>query len=226
VKTADLIDALAQDAPVRWKLSSLLAMAFAVGAVIAAVIFMAGVHMRPDFSVASQTMRVQFKFLFALTLLSGAAGAMVQAGRPESGRPALGLPELGFLGAMSGPWPFLLAAAPVLLVVAVIAELFAMPSRSWMPRLIGQNAMYCLTIIPALALAPLACLLLAFREGAPARPGLAGAVAGLAAGGIAAVLYASHCPDDSPLFVAVWYSSAIAAVVAAGRFAGTRLLKW
>jgi hypothetical protein len=219
VKTADLIDVLAQDAPVRWKLSSLLAMAFAVGAVIAAVIFMAGVGMRPDFSVASQTMRVQFKFLFALTLLSGAAGAMVQVGRPESGRPELGLP-----GAM--PWPFVLAAAPVLLVLAVIAELFAMPSRSWMPRLIGQNAMYCLTIIPGLALAPLACLLLALKESAPARPGLAGAVAGLAAGGIAAVLYASHCPDDSPLFVAVWYPSAIAVVVAAGRFAGTRLLKW
>jgi hypothetical protein len=216
VNTADLIDVLAHDAPVRWRLPSLLAMAFAVGAVIAAVIFMTGVHMRPDLSVAGQTMRVQFKFLFALTLLSGAAGAVAQAGRPE----------LGFPGATLGPWPFVLAAAPVLLVLAVITELVAMPSRSWMPRLVGQNAMYCLAIVPALALAPLACLLLALRESAPARPGLAGTMAGLAAGGIAAVLYAAHCPDDSPLFVAVWYSSAIAAVAAVGRYAGTRLLRW
>jgi hypothetical protein len=211
VKTADLIDVLAQDAPVTWRLPGLLAMAFAVGAVIAVVIFMAGVGMRPDLSVAGQTMRVQFKFLFALTLLSGAAGAVTQVGRP---------------GAAPGPWPFVLAAVPVLLSVAVIVELLMTPARSWMTLMRGQNAMFCLTIIPALALAPLACLLLALREGAPSRPGLAGAVAGLAAGGFGAVLYASHCPDDSPLFVAVWYSFAIAVVAAAGHFAGARLLKW
>jgi hypothetical protein len=220
VKTADLIDVLAQDAPVRWRLPSLLAVAFAVGAVIAAVIFMFGVGMRPDLSVASHTMRVQFKFLFALTLLSGAAGAVTQVGRPEFGRSGLGH------ASALGPWPFVLAVAPVLLVVAVVAELIAMPARSWMPRMIGQNAIFCLTIIPALALAPLAALLLALKESAPARPGLAGAAAGLAAGGIAAILYASHCPDDSPLFVAAWYSTAIAVVVAVGGFAGPRLLKW
>jgi hypothetical protein len=211
VNTADLIDVLAQDAPVRWRLPSLLAMAFAVGAVIAAIIFMIGVGMRPDMSVAGHTMRVQFKFLFALTLLSGATGAVAQVGRP---------------GTTPGPWPLVLAAVPVLLGLAVIAELFATPAQSWMPRLMGRYSMYCLTIIPALALAPLACLLFVLRESAPARPGLAGAVAGLAAGGIAALLYASHCPDDSPLFVAAWYSSAIAFVVAIGYLAGARLLKW
>ncbi|MCL2429688.1 MAG: NrsF family protein, partial [Alphaproteobacteria bacterium] len=61
---------------------------------------------------------------------------------------------------------------------------------------------------------------------APRSPGLAGAAAGLAASGAAVVLYASHCPDDSPLFVAVWYSSAIAIVAAAGFLAGARLLRW
>jgi hypothetical protein len=211
VKTADLIDVLAQDAPVRWKLSSLLAAAFAAGVTMAAVIFMLCVHMRPDLSEASHTMRVQFKFLFALTLLTGAAGAVSRTGRP---------------GAPATPWTAVLGAVPVLVGLAVATEMFAMPARSWMPRLIGQNAMYCIAIIPALSLPPLACLLAALRESAPARPGLAGAAAGLAAAGIAAVLYASHCPDDSPLFVAVWYSSAIAAVTAVGYLAGTRLLKW
>jgi hypothetical protein len=73
---------------------------------------------------------------------------------------------------------------------------------------------------------PLACLVFALTESAPARPGLAGAAAGLAAIGIAVVLYAWHCPDDSPLFVAVWYSSAIAIVAAAGYLVGCRLLRW
>ena len=54
----------------------------------------------------------------------------------------------------------------------------------------------------------------------------AGAVAGLAAGGIAAAIYAWHCPDDSPLFLATWYSLAIAIVVAAGFLLGRRLLRW
>jgi hypothetical protein len=211
VKTAHLIDVLAQDAPVRWRLSGLLAMAFAVGAVIAAAIFAFGVGMRPDMSVAGHTMRVQFKFLFALTLLSGAAGAVAKVGRP---------------GATAGPWVMVLGTAPVLLALAVVAELLATPVQSWIPHLIGRNSVYCLTILPALSLAPLACLLVALRESAPAQPGLAGAMAGLAASGIATVLYASHCPDDSPLFVAVWYSSAITVVVALGFFAGARLLKW
>jgi hypothetical protein len=216
MRTAHLIDVLAQDATVKWRLSSRLAMAFAVGVAIAVLFFVFGVGIRPDMSVAGQTVRVQFKFLFALTLASGAAAAVAQVGRPDVARGPLAL----------GPGAFVLSAVPTLLALAVFAELMATPAQSWMPRLIGHNAVYCLATLPALALAPLASLLFALRESAPTRPGLAGAVSGLAAGGIAAIFYASHCPDDSPLFVAVWYSSAVAIVVGAGYLAGTRLLKW
>ena len=44
--------------------------------------------------------------------------------------------------------------------------------------------------------------------------------------GVGALLYATHCPDDSPLFVAIWYGSATAIVVAIGALAGARLLRW
>jgi len=64
------------------------------------------------------------------------------------------------------------------------------------------------------------------RFGAPSRPGLAGTVAGLLAGAIGAALYATHCPDDSPLFVATWYGLGLAIVTAAGAAIGTRLLRW
>jgi hypothetical protein len=211
VKTANLIDVLAQDAPVSWRLSGRLAMAFAVGTMAAVVIFAFAVGIRPDMSVAGHTLRVQFKLLLALMVMAGVAGAVSRVGRPE---------------ATPGPWGLVLVAAPVMLVVAVLAELVATPAQSWLPRLIGDNSLYCLAILPTLALAPLVSLLFALRDSAPARPGRAGAVAGLAAGGIATVLYASHCPDDSPLFVALWYSCAIAIVVVAGHVAGSRLLKW
>jgi hypothetical protein len=69
-------------------------------------------------------------------------------------------------------------------------------------------------------------LLFAMREGAPQNPGVAGALAGAVAAGIAATLYASNCPDDSPLFVASWYPLATLIVVAVGAAAGVRLLRW
>jgi hypothetical protein len=72
-----------------------------------------------------------------------------------------------------------------------------------------------LTLIPLLSVGPLACLLTALRASAPSSPGLAGAVAGLAASGIAATFYAAHCTDDSALFVMTWYSLATLIVTTA-----------
>jgi hypothetical protein len=50
--------------------------------------------------------------------------------------------------------------------------------------------------------------------------------AGLLAGGMGAALYAMHCPDDSPLFVATWYGLAIAVVATLGAVLGSRVLRW
>ncbi|MGB6637955.1 MAG: NrsF family protein, partial [Bradyrhizobium sp.] len=68
--------------------------------------------------------------------------------------------------------------------------------------------------------------LVGLRHGAPARPAVAGAMAGLISAGLAAALYASHCTDDSPLFVATWYPIATAMVVAAGALIGAKVLRF
>ncbi len=78
----------------------------------------------------------------------------------------------------------------------------------------------CLGLIPAIGLAPLAILIGVKRTGAPTHPTLAGAMAGLLAGGIAATFYAAHCFDDSPLFVAIWYTLAVAVLAASRRWRG------
>jgi hypothetical protein len=44
--------------------------------------------------------------------------------------------------------------------------------------------------------------------------------------GLAATLYASHCTDDSPLFVATWYTLSTALVTAIGALAGSKLLRF
>jgi hypothetical protein len=209
--TDDLINTLVDDLTVRWPLSRAFVAAFIGGTFVAGVLFFLGLGFRPDILHAVETVRFPFKFVVTMTLAITALGLMTRMARP---------------GAPVGFWKWALAGAPLLLSIALLAELLAEPEAVWGTRLVGSNALACLVSIPLLAVGPLACLLAALRYGAPTRPGLAGAVAGLAASGIAATFYASHCPDDSPLFVAVWYSIATAIVVLAGYLAGTRLLKW
>jgi hypothetical protein len=211
VRTSNLINVLAQDATVRWRFGRILGLATACGAIAAGVLFFAGIGFRPDIAQAIGSVRFLFKFVLTLTLAASATRALLRVARPD-------IPL--------NRWGWMLAAAPILLAGAVIVELFVMPESTWAARLFGHNARFCLTLIPLLAIGPLACLLLALQQGAPARPGLAGAVAGLAASGIAATFYAANCTDDSPLFVAAWYPMATGIVALAGYLAGSRFLRW
>ena len=105
-------------------------------------------------------------------------------------------------------------------------ELVTSPAYTWSTRAIGSNSRLCVTSIIALSIAPLTALLMALRVGAPRSPATAGAAAGLLAGGLAATLYAIHCPDDSPLFVALWYAPVVVVIALAGAIIGHRLLRW
>jgi hypothetical protein len=212
VKTDDLIAALVEDRAIPApKPRAAIICAIAAGAVIAALLFMSIMGYRADIAQAAGTYRFLFKFVFTLALAASAIGLLFKIFRPE---------------ASPGRRLWLIAFAPGMLLIAVFAELLVMPSATWMPRLIGVNARFCLTLIPLLSIAPLLAFLWALRQAAPANPGLAGALAGLSASGIAATLYASHCVDDSPLFVMTWYSIAIGFVTLIGYFAGKRWLAW
>jgi hypothetical protein len=119
-----------------------------------------------------------------------------------------------------------MVAAPLLVVLAVILELFAVPQADWGKRLVGSNMMICMTFIPLIGIGPLAVFLGMLRYGAPTRPVLAGAAAGLLAGGLAATFYAAHCFDDSPLFAATWYTIAIAFLALLGAIGGRLFVRW
>jgi hypothetical protein len=111
-------------------------------------------------------------------------------------------------------------------VAAVILELSVLPADLWRQNLVGRYSSACLFYIPLLSLAPLICFVWVLRRGAPDHAGMAGAAAGLAAGGLGAAIYAWHCPDDSPLFLATWYVLAIVGVTICGYLAGRRWLSW
>lgn len=212
METKDLIKAISSDTATRRRsLGTLLLAAFAAASVIGVVVFSIVAGPRPDFAAAAETWRFLTKFVITLALV-GSAGALVFALARPGGRLGLRIA--------------LLAAAPTILLGAILIELATIPSAEWATRLIGTNARICLTLIPLIGLGPLAIFLAAMRQGAPTRPTLTGAACGLLAGGLAATLYAAHCFDDSPFFVATWYTLAIAILTIAGAVAGRYVLRW
>ncbi len=210
MKTEELIRALVADGGRPASVSRALVLHLGIGAALTLALFFVTLHVRADVTAALHTIPFVFKLILPLVLLLASASLLTQYSRPVPGDRR----------------PGILLLAPALLAAGVIVELLTQPSNAWLPRLIGHNGVHCLSIIPMLSLAPAVSVLLAMRRGAPAQPASAGALAGIASGAIGAALYALTCPDDSPLFVATWYSIAILSVTAGTAIAGCRLLRW
>jgi hypothetical protein len=210
--TDRLIQTLAADNGSRLRpVGTTLAMALLVAMPVTAAMLLVTLGIRPDFMIAIRNPFFDTKFLVTLALAIPAIVISLHLSRPE---------------AAPGHWIWLLLLSPLILVVAIITEMMMPQRTSMMARLVGHNSMLCLSAIPVLSLPILAATLLALRRGAPARPAVAGALAGLLSAGLAATLYAAHCVDDSPLFVATWYTLATALVTAIGALLGARLLKY
>jgi hypothetical protein len=64
------------------------------------------------------------------------------------------------------------------------------------------------------------------RSAAPTRPAVAGAAAGLLAGGLGATVYTLHCPELAAPFIGVWYVLGMAIPAAIGAVAGWFLPRW
>jgi hypothetical protein len=211
VKTEELIRVLAADGvrpvvPVTRKLWR----ALALGVLASIALFLLLLHPRADIPRAIFTVRFDFKLVFALSVAVAAALFLRENARPF-------VPER---------WRWPLIVGPILLVAGVIVELATQPVTAWETRLVGHNAVHCLSLIPVLSLPLAICLFTALRHAAPMKPALAGATAGLVASGVGSMLYALTCPDDSPLFVATWYSIAILLVTSVAAGVGRRLLRW
>jgi hypothetical protein len=212
LNTSQLIEALAADTPApSVSIGKRVVAALAIGGAVSLALFLSMVGFRPDIAHAVTTIRFELKYVDAIALAIPAAALCWRLARPDA------KPGLLIAG---------LVAPLVLLAGAVLVELSVVPRDLWMARLIGTNVRHCLMFIPLLSLPPLAGLIFALREGAPANPALSGALAGAASAGLSAMIYATNCTDDSPLFVASWYPIATLVVVAVGALAGRRFLSW
>lgn len=212
MKTDELIKALAADAGMREpRVDEALPRALLPAIALSTLLLAVTLRWRPDLLHALQTWRFDLKIALALALAAAAGWLALRLARPGADT---ALPRLAMF------------AIPAALLVGIAVELSLLPRALWMPRLVGSNAMWCLGSIPVFSLAPLAAILVALRKGAPASPARAGAAAGLMAGAIGAAIYGTHCWDDSPLFIAVWYTIAISAVTVLGALVGSRVLRW
>jgi hypothetical protein len=210
--TDQLIRTLAADNAHRARpVGIVLTVALLAAAPVPVAMFFAELGMRPDVMTAMHNPFFDLKFAVTLALAISAIAIGLHLSRPETSLRGRG-------------WLLLIPAG---LLVAGIAGEMMLPQRlPMMTRLVGSNSKVCMTAIPLMSLPLLAAALVGLRHGAPARPALAGAIAGLLSAGLAATLYAAHCTDDSPLFVATWYTLATAAVTATGALAGSRMLRF
>src|SRR6478752_4693646 len=196
METDQLIRTLAADNTQRPRpVGFMLALALVAAAPVSILMFFMTLGVRPDVMTAMHNPFFDLKFAVTLALAVAAIMVSLHLSRPEALLRGFG-------------W---LLVIPAGILTAGIGGEMMMPQRlPMMTRLVGKNSWICLMAIPLMSLPLLAGALIGLRHGAPARPAVAGAIAGLVSAGLAATLYAAHCSDDSPLFVATWYTLATA----------------
>jgi len=212
METDQLIRTLAADTEQRaWPVGLVLGLVLLPAALVSVAMFAAGLGVRADVMSAMGNPFFDLKFAVTLALASSAIVLALHLSRPEA--------------TLRG-WAWLLLVPLILLFGGVAAEMMRPQRVPMMTRLIGSNSMLCLAAIPLLSLPLLVAALAGLRHGASTRPAVTGGIAGLLSAGLAATLYASHCTDDSPLFVATWYTIGTALVAAIGALAGQRVLRF
>ncbi len=214
MNTELLIQSLASDlqAKAGRKRSHVGALRLAVMTVMAALVSLAAILLllsRSPHLAHGVGPTIAFSAAAGLALAVGAFWTTLALSYPE-GRPRL----------------WWLVAPSIILLSGLGLELAESLSSSWPERLLGKTPLACFLAVLVLSLPILAAVLAALRAGAPTHPRLAGAMAGLLAGGLTVALYTLHCPEDSLLFVALWHGLAVGAVSLIGALLAGRLLRW
>lgn len=210
MKTEDLIAALAADTVPQRAIARQLALPFAATVALSVTVFALLWGVRPDLKAALASLAM-FKTLVPLVLVWLAMAAALALAHPG----AATFTRLTMLGGFIG-----MAALAFLMA-------FAHGGIEGLRQALPLDAMRnCTMSIIALAMPALAILFVGLSKGAAVKPRLAGAIAGLAAGGLAAAIYSLYCDKDMMLFAMPAYSLAIAVVALVGATLGPKLMRW
>lgn len=119
-----------------------------------------------------------------------------------------------------------LAGAVAAMVCAGLGQMLVAGEAVGGNLVFGASWQACPWRIAALSLPLMASLFWALRRQAPVHLQRTGAVAGLCSGACAAGIYALACPEQSAVFMLLWYGLGIGMATLAGLLAGPRLLRW
>lgn len=210
MRTEDLIAAIAADTKPLPRPGRRLALGLAGALVLSTALFALGWGPRPDVgSVLASALVLKTLVPAALAVLALALAARLVRPGTAPGARALAL------------------GAGVAAVAAGFALALGREGAAGLAMALDKPDLWvCLTSVPVLSAPPLVALLWALSAGAPLRPGLTGAVAGLAAGGLGAAIYSLFCTIDMALFVIPAYGAAVMIVTGLGAALGARLLRW
>lgn len=213
MKTDDLIALLARDAtPVkRSALPLRIAVLALAGAVLAFGLLVPWLGIRPDLAEAVFGSTYWMKTIYTFGYAIAGFALAERLSRPGA---------KGWIG-----WA-IIALWIVLAVLFASSQLVTEAPDQMHAALMGSTWDKCPWRILLLSLPGLALILFAMRSFAPTRPALAGAAAGLLAGGLGATVYGLHCEESAAPFVAIWYSVGMALSVIVGAVAGSRILRW
>lgn len=213
MRTDDLIDRLSgaleplPAAPVL----RVLAVGLGGGAVLSALIMTATIGIRADLMEAMGAQAFWLKFVY--TVMVAVLGLVIvdRLARPDADiRRVL----------------FLLAVPILAMLVLAAIQMLPADAATRQALIMGHSARVCSILIASLALPLFAGLFWSLRQLAPTRLTEAGAAAGLLAGSAAASIYAFHCTESTPTFIAIWYSAGILLTTLLGAALGRFLLRW
>jgi hypothetical protein len=213
MRTEDLIHRLSdavEPVPVL-QIPRLMMLGLGAGAIFSTLLMVASIGIRHDLLQAMGGSAFWMKFVYtsAVAVLSLKLVEELARPAPEAGR---------FVWLLAAPVLVMLAWAAFQFIPADSAERHAL--------IMGSSARVCSILIASLALPLFASLFWTLRQLAPTRLREAGAAAGLLAGSAAATIYAFHCPESTPTFIAIWYTAGILLPALVGAALGRWLLHW
>jgi hypothetical protein len=185
--------------------------ATAGGTVVATVLMVLWLDVRPTFALDAALPMFWVKEIFCIALVAAGVFTIARLSRP---------------GAASGRLE-ILAGAPILAMwlLAVVVLAGAEPQeRTALIR--GVSWTECPYNIAVLSVPVFAAIVWAMRGFAPTHLRRAGAAAGFAAGAIGALAYTLHCPELDAPFLAIWYVAGVLIPTVVGAIVGPRVLRW
>lgn len=214
MKTNDLIESLSAGlapAPKRLASKSIIAVV-AISLPLVMALAATGLGVRSDLFHLDEPHLPMIKFIFGLMIASIGGVLLTRLATPG--------------GEIRVHTSIAIVPFAIILALGIAAVTFT-SSASLHDLIEGTGWLNCVISIPLIAAVPFAMIVFVLRRfAAPTNLVKTGAMAGLTSGGLGAIGYALHCPDDSIAFIAGWYVAAIGISAAAGALLGPRVLRW